>query len=544
MEFLFLEIVQNYLGISIRADRNISSNDVTFHFDPSMERWLNAWPVIPALLKTADSLVAEFSQKYAGDNLAIKELLPLSMSMQYLGDNQSEWLDFFELIRPISIQTYESESSNMSFLIIQGNATDHLNNLGIDYIPCKNLSLRDALNDKQALKLIDAQSVALVLNKSYQLLGMAKKRKQSQSIHASVMVYTKSKEVSELKVAGVSRLVDPLVLRQQKDVQEEFRRIREDYVRINAEMTKVFEDIAGTLGLNTSSLEEIALYTQTNPAAKLSSQQLEEMQTHLSKLTPIAEDLRDNINIKESKIMGEYRENLENYVADQKKMWSEYMENFRKAEDFKYVFIRERQIHWMRRWIVDDIVFYNGTWQMRNFILLKSAVAGYLFDQQKPSTVSGAMKKVNAVVPQILSLYYAVKELSDCRVGALIIILEKTETHKDKVFKKLLRNERLSSQQFSGIIKTPRGNPMSFNMIDHYLLRLIASVDGALILDHQCKILSFGEMIKSEDLTGCARLTGARSQAAMAGSRFGLAIKISEDGDITIFHKEIQIARI
>ncbi|MDQ7860351.1 diadenylate cyclase [Peribacillus frigoritolerans] len=79
---------------------------------------------------------------------------------------------------------------------------------------------------------------------------------------------------------------------------------------------------------------------------------------------------------------------------------------------------------------------------------------------------------------------------------------------------------------------------------DPYLLELIASIDGAVLIDHSYNILSFGEMISSDETQEGKQYRGARTKAALSASRFGLGIKVSEDGDITIFQGKNELVRI
>ncbi len=61
-------------------------------------------------------------------------------------------------------------------------------------------------------------------------------------------------------------------------------------------------------------------------------------------------------------------------------------------------------------------------------------------------------------------------------------------------------------------------------------LELIATIDGAVILDSSFNILSFGELLDVSNIR--TEALGARTAAAYAGSRFGIAIKVSQDGDV------------
>lgn len=63
----------------------------------------------------------------------------------------------------------------------------------------------------------------------------------------------------------------------------------------------------------------------------------------------------------------------------------------------------------------------------------------------------------------------------------------------------------------------------------------LASLDGALIVSTHGRVLCFGAIVRLPVDVG-AEILGARSRAAIASSRSGLAIKISSDGDIAVYH--------
>jgi DNA integrity scanning protein DisA with diadenylate cyclase activity len=67
--------------------------------------------------------------------------------------------------------------------------------------------------------------------------------------------------------------------------------------------------------------------------------------------------------------------------------------------------------------------------------------------------------------------------------------------------------------------------------IDRRIVTDLASLDGALIVDRSGRTLAYGAMTRT---AGGSR-QGARSRAAIASSREGLAIKVSSDGNISLF---------
>jgi hypothetical protein len=70
------------------------------------------------------------------------------------------------------------------------------------------------------------------------------------------------------------------------------------------------------------------------------------------------------------------------------------------------------------------------------------------------------------------------------------------------------------------------------------ILETIARIDGAVILDAEAHLLAFGAILHYPDLTKLHpdNIEGGRASAAIAASRFGRALKISEDGLISCYH--------
>jgi hypothetical protein len=63
-------------------------------------------------------------------------------------------------------------------------------------------------------------------------------------------------------------------------------------------------------------------------------------------------------------------------------------------------------------------------------------------------------------------------------------------------------------------------------------------VDGAVLMDHNLNILSIGEMIAShEGISKEGKCRGSKTLAGQSSSCFGIAIKISEEGNIQVFEE-------
>ncbi len=73
--------------------------------------------------------------------------------------------------------------------------------------------------------------------------------------------------------------------------------------------------------------------------------------------------------------------------------------------------------------------------------------------------------------------------------------------------------------------------------LDPAVLESLAGLDGALVVDRSGAIVAFGAILRHDasDLSGLAAAEGARTTAALAASRFGAVLKVSEDGVVSCF---------
>ena len=75
---------------------------------------------------------------------------------------------------------------------------------------------------------------------------------------------------------------------------------------------------------------------------------------------------------------------------------------------------------------------------------------------------------------------------------------------------------------------------------DRTLARL-AALDGATIVDHDGHLLGYGAIVSSSD----SEHEGARTAAAKSLSHTAaIVLKVSVDGDITVFHEGEEIANL
>jgi hypothetical protein len=77
--------------------------------------------------------------------------------------------------------------------------------------------------------------------------------------------------------------------------------------------------------------------------------------------------------------------------------------------------------------------------------------------------------------------------------------------------------------------------------LDPTVFAALASLDGATVVDQSGRLLAAGAILRhpqSVDMEFGGVIEGARTTAAMAASRLGPVLKVSEDGVITFFDQE------
>ena len=73
--------------------------------------------------------------------------------------------------------------------------------------------------------------------------------------------------------------------------------------------------------------------------------------------------------------------------------------------------------------------------------------------------------------------------------------------------------------------------------LDASVLEALAGLDGAVVTDHDGRLLTFGAILRidAEALKFTRAVEGARTLAALAASYHGPVLKVSEDGFLTMY---------
>ncbi len=129
-------------------------------------------------------------------------------------------------------------------------------------------------------------------------------------------------------------------------------------------------------------------------------------------------------------------------------------------------------------------------------------------------------------------LYQVSLDLSFRRSGGLFVILRNRKDY----------SKLLSDRERVGAVRKPVTDRAldeslggrKLHRHDRQLVADLSSLDGATVIDRNGNLISYGQVLRVANV-GRAGEQGARTRAAKAGSRLGLAIKVSADGDISFY---------
>ena len=72
----------------------------------------------------------------------------------------------------------------------------------------------------------------------------------------------------------------------------------------------------------------------------------------------------------------------------------------------------------------------------------------------------------------------------------------------------------------------------------------LAALDGAVVLANTGQLLAYGAVLDPRKKGRVRAAEGSRTKAAIGASNYGLAVKISSDGDITVYAGGRELIRI
>ncbi|WP_218081964.1 hypothetical protein [Anthocerotibacter panamensis] len=126
-------------------------------------------------------------------------------------------------------------------------------------------------------------------------------------------------------------------------------------------------------------------------------------------------------------------------------------------------------------------------------------------------------------------------DLAANRHGAILLILDDPEKrHQLLMQKDDLRTTGPVDQSYAKALLHPLVVNLPVQQMSPSLLANLASLDGAVVLDREGHLHSFGAILKNpaDELLFSDSSEGARTKTARLASRYGYAIKVSQDGEL------------
>lgn len=167
-----------------------------------------------------------------------------------------------------------------------------------------------------------------------------------------------------------------------------------------------------------------------------------------------------------------------------------------------------------------------GQWQYWNHAHLVYLLRDRARAQRVPRRILGRV---------VGSIYRAALDVSFRRCGGLFVIL-----HNRKYLRDVVRvgdaigdsKRSATDREFDSVICRHK-----IDSLPRAIVVELASLDGAIVLDNSGLILAYGSILQPRKAGRLSGTEGSRTKAATGASNYGLAVKISSDGDITVYHK-------
>ena len=174
--------------------------------------------------------------------------------------------------------------------------------------------------------------------------------------------------------------------------------------------------------------------------------------------------------------------------------------------------------------------------------------AGIVLNEPSIVAVNNISNQIEAVGSEALAarLFQTALDLADARQGALFVVMRDPS----RIGALVPPADRLDVPIPPGtsLVGTPSRRDLlhllegrSATELDSSVLGALASLDGATVVDPAGRLLAAGAIVRHtpiEEIEHDGAIEGARTTAAMAASRFGPVLKVSEDGVITFFDRE------
>jgi len=168
-----------------------------------------------------------------------------------------------------------------------------------------------------------------------------------------------------------------------------------------------------------------------------------------------------------------------------------------------------------------------GNWQYWNHT--------HLTDLLKDAARTPGISLSKGLTRIVHRLYRIAIDASFRRTGSLLVLLR----NRRNLHEIVVVGDAIDDPKRSQLDKA-FDNALDFSLIpgiDPRIIVELASLDGAIVFDNKGKVLAYGSVLKPKKTGKISTAEGSRTKAAIGASNYGIAIKVSLDGDIAIYYK-------
>ena len=459
--------------------------------------------------------------KQNSDNLISIDKLINDIVFNYLFENKMnislrinlQIENFINTIKNISMLTYENKSIDIGIILCRNkNALKKIKSMNEFTLINLNKVRIDKLflEEKPLLKLIDNKNYVLLLDDEFYVIGILRRNNDCKLIDKLF----KEKIMNYQEILFKCSILDELM-----DVIKEF--FSDDFLEMYIDSNKEAKNVSYEL-LDKIESKKINIDKNMEKLSKKLIKLLyhEKNQLFTDENSTLFNDIMYiTLNNKESVFYSSNegvicykngRWNLRNYI-------SLYHEIFLAIHKYPQKLVLERIFT-----IIDDIIIL-GKYQNDRLLTFKTNLMGKLDNLTKLT-----FKFTNNIL-----------NISNRKIGALFVIINDENIKEFEDNKQEYMEMHDTEKNYMKLLEISEG--INISEIDDELFILLSSIDGAVILDNSLNIISYGSMIKTQDIdrSNCANVYGARTNAAINATKLGTSIKISEDGDIDIYRNVI-----
>lgn len=191
----------------------------------------------------------------------------------------------------------------------------------------------------------------------------------------------------------------------------------------------------------------------------------------------------------------------------------------------------------------DILVFDDGTlrftyrygrWQYWNHAHLVKLLRDRAKAQRVPPPILGRV---------VGAIYRAALDVSFRRCGGLFVILHNRRKLREVVRAGDAISDRKRSKtdcEFDEVLRKHK----NIQSLPRVVTVELASLDGAMVLENSGRILAYGAVLQPKKAGRLRGTEGSRTKAAIGASNYGMAVKVSSDGEIEVYHKGTQFIRM